>query len=133
MTCLHCQQRPSNAASRLRERVRKAREASAELHGILRRLQYQSAAPGGIHELHICLDDLLKVEINTCFRPALSRQAVSPRFLRRLCKVYTSFDISVDHQIRVMHLRPGVARSPFLGEAFAADRFRCDDVRALPV
>lgn len=126
--CSRCQRRPSNAASRLRERVSKGKLAAAELNGILRRLEYQCAFPGGVHQLRNCLGDLLAVEADTRFWPAVSQQAVSPRFLRRLCKVYTSFDIAVDHQIRLLHLRPGVARSPFLGEAFTADRFRCEAV-----
>lgn len=123
--CARCKRRASDAAAKLRLALSQAKLAASELDGMLRRLQYQASIPGGVHQLRHCFDDLVAIETATSFKPALSQQAVSPRFLRRLCKLYTSFDVAVDHQIRLLHMRPGVDRTPVLGAAFAADRFRC--------
>ena len=128
--CTRCKRRPANAAAKLRSALKHAKQAASELDGMARRLQYQISIPGGVHQLKHCFDDLMSIETHTSFKPTLAQQAVSPRFLRRLCKLYTSFDIAVDHQIRLLHMRPGVDRTPVPGAAFAADRFRCD---TLPV
>jgi hypothetical protein len=69
---------------------------------------------------------VMQVDIETeVFVPKLWDRAVSPRFLRRLCKLYTSMDLIVDHQIPVMKARPDVERSPHLGELYVADRYKC--------
>lgn len=67
----------------------------------------------------------MQVDLDTdVFVPKLWDRGVSPRFLRRLCKLYTSLDLIVDHQIPIMKGRPDVDRSPHLGELYVADRYK---------
>jgi hypothetical protein len=125
--CPRCRKRPENTLPDARTKLAKTKEVYAELGALVRRISFQLKTPGGVHELKECIDDLLYIEMDTSSSvPKLSDQAVSPRFLRRLCKLYTSYDIVVDHQIPTMHCRPDIDRSPFFGEMYAGDRFRCD-------
>jgi hypothetical protein len=101
-------------------------EVNAELQGLIRRLEFQLRSPGGGQALPRCIHNLTSVSLDVdVFTPKPWMQAVSPRFLRRLCKAYTSFDLTVDHQISVLHYRSDVKRSPFQGELYVGDRFKC--------
>ena len=109
-----------------RKRIRSLADVNTALHGLIRRLNFQLQSPGGGQALHRCIHELQRVDNVDLdiFTPALWKQAVSPRFLRRLCKLYTSHDLIVDHQIPVLHSRINVARSPFQGELYVGDRFK---------
>ena len=131
--CARCRRRPANALEAARAVLATTVKAANEIDACTRRLTYQVTIPGGLDECPRCIDSLMRIDLDTQTAPALSEQAVSPRFLRRLCKLYTSYDLTVDHQVELLHARPDVDRSPHLGEAFAADRFRCDALSAHPV
>lgn len=111
----------------MRKRIASVADVNTVLHGLIRRLTFQLHSPGGGQALHRCIHQLQRVDdvAPDTFAPSLWKQAVSPRFLRRLCKLYTSFDLIVDHQIPVLHYRHNVGRSPFQGELYVGDRFKC--------
>lgn len=125
--CSKCQGRNPNKIYNMRQRLSSIAEVNTALHGLIRRLSFQLDSPGGGQALHRCVHELQQfdgVELDI-FTPAPWNQAVSPRFLRRLCKLYTSFDLIVDHQIPVLHYRHNVNRSPWNGELYVGDRFKC--------
>lgn len=124
--CGDCIHRPESTIPIARLKLAKTKEAVGALDSLVRRVTYQLDTPGGRNDAAHALPALVEVDVDA--RPAalpLEAQAVSPRFLRRLCKLYTSSDLIVDHSVAVMHYRPDVDRSVYLGEMYAADRFRC--------
>lgn len=124
--CAKCKTRNPNKVTTLRKRTALCKDVNVALHGLIRRLSFQLNSAGGGLALHRCVQDLTEVDVVDLevFTLKPWNQAVSPRFLRRLCKLYTSFDLIVDHQIPVLHCRHNVNRSPFQGELYIGDRFR---------
>jgi len=123
--CDACKSRPPGAIDHARKKLAMRKEVNSELHSLVRRLSFQIHTPGGPQNLKRCIYDLSRIGINTdVFVPPVWRQAVSPRFLRRLCKLYTASDLTVDHSIPTLHYRSNVLRSPYQGELYVSDRFR---------
>lgn len=125
--CNKCKSRNSHKISNMHKRIASVADVNTALQGLIRRLTFQLQSPGGGQALNRCIHDLKQVhgvELDI-FTPAPWNQAVSPRFLRRLCKLYTASELIVDHQIPVLHTRHNVNRSPFQGELYVGDRFKC--------
>lgn len=126
LACKHCCQHDPSQLARARAALAATRNVAEALETTVRRLRHQLSQPGGAEALPQCLSQL--VDFSDVFAdavPPLWEQAVSPRFLRRLCKLYTGADVAVDQQVPELRGRPDVERAPFMGEQFVGDRFRC--------
>lgn len=123
--CSACKTRSPAAIEKARKKLAVTKDINTELQSLVRRLSFQLNTPGGPQNIGRCIHDISRIAINTdVFLPPVWHQAVSPRFLRRLCKVYTASDLTVDHSIAILHYRTNVLRSPYQGELYVSDRFR---------
>eukprot|EP00892_Ulva_mutabilis_P007108 jgi/Ulvmu1/476/UM001_0484.1 len=123
--CNACKSRPPGAIDKARKKLSLTKQINNELHSLVRRLSFQIHTPGGPQNIKRCIYEISTIGISTdVFVPPVWRQAVSPRFLRRLCKLYTASDLTVDHAIPTLHYRANVLRSPYQGELYVSDRFR---------
>lgn len=124
--CKVCKKRPPGAIEVARKRLAVTQEINTELQSLVNRLSFQLHTPGGPQNIKRCIYDITRIGIDTdVFSPPVWHQAVSPRFLRRLCKLYTASDLTVDHAIPTLHYRTNVLRSPYQGELYVSDRFKC--------
>ena len=124
--CASCRHRDPHLLEKLERLTHATENVTHELSNMHRKLAYLLQCPGGPQQLPECIDDAVAIDPDMYgLLPKIWECAVSPRFLRRLCKMYTASDLIVDHQIPVLHSRSDVDRSPHLGECYVGDRYKC--------